>query len=296
MFGCKPISAFWEQVEVVKVLGGYEYHCFDEGIDVFTAAVVSAAQDLLAAVLPTFLYWNLRIPIRQKIALFGIFAIGYGAVAIGALRAYYSWRIFFVTYDVTWETWKAWEMTLIELHVGAMCANAPALKVFCMEYLRLDRLTYGSKSSSKGSRSQGSSKGPSASSRTGTILVALCRGQSAKASRRDGYLSEPHTDVLVDVHGGVERRGDLHYSKSGVFTRNPTDFINDDHDIEMGGYAASSHGDSRHASSVEMEGLQALPPVPFQALPLNPTPRMPPLAVKHISGSFSFGSKIPRSA
>ena len=134
--GCQPISAFWDQVDIIKVLQGYEYHCFDEAADVFAASIISASQDLITAVLPTFLYWNLQIPFRQKLALFGIFAIGYGVVALGALRAYYSWQTFYGTYDVTWATWNIFVTCLLELHIGCLCANAPALKVFFKHFFQ----------------------------------------------------------------------------------------------------------------------------------------------------------------
>jgi hypothetical protein len=267
MFGCQPISAFWDQADIVKILNGYQFHCFNEGVDVLVATVISAVQDLLAAVLPTFLYWNLRIPVRQQLALFGIFAIGYGAVALGVLRAYYSYRIFFATYDVTWETWSAWEMTLLELHVGAMCANAPALKVFCKEYLKLERLGGSwSKWSSKASRSQGSTgKGPAVSSRTGTIMVALCRGTSAMFSRNNGYLSEPHTNVSVDSQGGLQRQKNVHFLQKGGSTLDSSmydsmDTMNGHYDVEMAEYKARSHVASKHASTLEMEGVQVFPP------------------------------------
>ncbi|KAF2475582.1 uncharacterized protein BDR25DRAFT_279724, partial [Lindgomyces ingoldianus] len=130
IFGCHPISAFWDQLNFVKLATGYKYKCFNEGADVFAAGLISAVQDFITAILPTFLYWKLHIPLRQKIALFGIFAIGYCVVAISAIRTWLSWRIFFETYDVTWAAWDNWLWSMLELHVGAMCANAPALKVF----------------------------------------------------------------------------------------------------------------------------------------------------------------------
>ncbi|KAF2677970.1 hypothetical protein K458DRAFT_377526 [Lentithecium fluviatile CBS 122367] len=296
--GCKPMSAFWEQLDVVKVLSGYQYHCFNEGVDVFLAGVVSATQDLLAALLPTFLYWNLRIPILQKLALFGIFAIGYCAVAFGALRAYYSWRIFYQTYDVTWETWNAWKMTLIELHVGAMCANAPALKVFCKEYLRLDKLTSRSKSSSGGSRSKGYSNGPSVSSRTGTILVSLCFGTSENQRQKHGYLSEPHTDISVDQHGGVRIQKDAHLSDPHVSTHDSVDVMNGryDDDIEMGSFVTHpSTGDpnidSKPSSRDGILDMQALPPFSPQAYPVNAILRSPPPSARHSLAPFPFRSK-----
>ncbi|KAF2008119.1 hypothetical protein P154DRAFT_419755, partial [Amniculicola lignicola CBS 123094] len=130
IFGCNPISAFWNQVDLNLRIKGYKFKCFNEGADVFAAGIISTVQDLLTALLPTFLYWNLQIPRRQKIALFGVFAIGYGVVALGCLRSYYGWIVFFQTYDVTWYGWDNTLWTMLELHVGVMCANAPALKVF----------------------------------------------------------------------------------------------------------------------------------------------------------------------
>ncbi|KAF2634356.1 hypothetical protein P280DRAFT_362696, partial [Massarina eburnea CBS 473.64] len=151
IFGCQPISAFWDQSDIIKQTQGYKYTCFNEGVDVLAASAISTAQDLLTAILPTFIYWHLQIPARQKVALFGIFAIAYGVVAIGVVRVYKGWEIFFSSYDVTWLVWETWNWTLLEIHVGAMCANTPALKVFFKQYLNIEKLT--SRSRSHGSRS-----------------------------------------------------------------------------------------------------------------------------------------------
>ncbi|PVI02442.1 hypothetical protein DM02DRAFT_492362, partial [Periconia macrospinosa] len=135
IFGCQPISAFWDQINVTKQFDpNYKYKCFNEAADVVTANAISTAQDLLTAILPTFIYYHLQIPLRQKIALGFIFAIAYGVVALGAMRLYYTWQIFYGTYDVTWVGWELWIWTLLEIHVGVMCANAPALKAFFKHY------------------------------------------------------------------------------------------------------------------------------------------------------------------
>jgi hypothetical protein len=135
LVGCNTLSAFWDQVNSTKILQGYTYKCFDEGADVFVASVISSVQDFITATLPTLIFWNLRIPIRQKFALFGIFAIGYVVVALGALRAYYSWQTYYNTYDVTWFSWKVFLTSILELHVGCFCANAPTFKVFFNHFL-----------------------------------------------------------------------------------------------------------------------------------------------------------------
>jgi hypothetical protein len=45
---------------------------------------------------------------RQKVALYSVFAVSYVVVAIGALRTYSSYRLFFETYDVTWAAGDVW--------------------------------------------------------------------------------------------------------------------------------------------------------------------------------------------
>jgi hypothetical protein len=200
IFGCRPISAFWDQANVVKLVKGYKYSCFNEGADIFAASVVSAVQDLITAVLPTFLYWNLHIPLRQKIALFGIFAIGYGAAVLGALRSYYSYKIYFQTYDVTWYAWDQLLVTLLELHVGCFCANAPTLKVFFRHFFH-ERLTSSIKRS-KSSNQEGTQSSKSSAS-------MLKEKVSSFFYSKNGYISEAYTDTTVDALGGVQVQRDF---------------------------------------------------------------------------------------
>jgi hypothetical protein len=192
IFGCQPVSAFWDQVDIFMRLQGYEFHCFDEGADIFAASIISASQDLLTATLPTFLYWNLQISVRQKFGLFAIFAIGYGVVALGGLRAYYSWRSFYDTYDITWSTNDVCVTSLLEIHVGAFCANAPALKGFFKHFFQ-DRVTSSSKSNSHRRTNSTSS---SMFSRVATLL--------GTSRSKNGYISEADTSVSVDAQGAVQ--------------------------------------------------------------------------------------------
>jgi hypothetical protein len=45
---------------------------------------------------------------RQKVGLYCVFTISYAVVAMGALRTYSSYRLFFETYDVTWAACDVW--------------------------------------------------------------------------------------------------------------------------------------------------------------------------------------------
>jgi hypothetical protein len=294
IFGCNPISAFWDQVDVIKGFEGYKYKCFNEGADVLAAGIISAVQDLVTAVLPTFLYWKLQLPIRQKLALFGIFAIGYGVVAVGTIRLYLSWRIFFDTYDETWVGWDNWLWSMLELHIGAMCANAPALKVFFKHFLQIENITRRTKSRSHQSGSKPNSQQNTTSSKfskNSTTFEKLSFWKHSRGQSKNGYISEAHTDVSVDIHGGV------HVQKEILITHAPqpsrtqnsisrsTESCNAlardaaidadsnkdlDIDIEMGSWETYDPPSDVYEDSVrdEEEEVQALPPMPTQSLPI----------------------------
>jgi hypothetical protein len=199
---CTPFTAFWYQFDVTKQLTGYAYHCWvDEAADLLSASIISAVQDAIAAFLPTILYWNLQIPRRQKIALGAIFALGYLVCIVAAIRSYYVWRTFNnPQYDSTWESWPAWLLCMLEIQLGAICASAPALKVFLAHYFRVAASLYGSSRGTQVSSRKGSTWWKSGSSgSTGTTkTVAL-----ASKPEREGYLREPGMGHMVDEEGGI---------------------------------------------------------------------------------------------
>jgi hypothetical protein len=300
ILGCQPISAFWDQVDILKRLKGYEFHCFDEGADLFVAGVISAAQDLLTAVLPTFLYWDLKIPLRQKVALFGIFAIGYGAVALGGLRTYYSWRTFYATYDVTWSTYDVFFTSLLELHVGAFCANAPTMKVFFKHFFH-DKLSSSAPSKESSRADSGYKRSESNSSSTGILgrFASILGASRSKA----GYISNTNTLVSVDGHGGVYVQKEIDIIRYPALAVKPTEkhesvntlnMLNAhyyNNDIEMGHYAVgdiSRASSARSTKDFDGEDLGVLPPMPhspasprstksrFSFMPVKPQePRSP---------------------
>jgi hypothetical protein len=267
-FACRPLEAFWEQVNFTKKLRpeGYQYSCINEGADVVANGIAATAQDFIVAFLPTLLCWKLQMPIRQKFALYGIFAIGYTTVAIGAVRTYTTWRIYFETYDVTWIAHDTFLASLLEMHIGAMCANAPALKVFFKQILSSGRLTKlissrSSKSRSNGSRNQSDSK-PQGKDSAGvsktSAWVPIGIWKSTRTHSTSDALSD--LDVMIDKHGEIyqldntPRNSPLDSKFEAEFsdTVMPTPFRS--HDVEMGAMRAEQR-DSRIA------GLQALPPV-----------------------------------
>jgi hypothetical protein len=196
VFACDPISAFWNQFDFIRQATGYKYHCWvDEAADLLSASIISAILDAVTAFLPTFLYWNLQIPRRQKVALGAIFALGYVVCIVAGVRSYYTWRIFnSPTYDSTWESWPAWLLCVVEIQLGAICASAPALKVFLAHYFKVAASKIGS------SRSTGES---------GLKKDSWWKSSDGKSTStstkqtRDGYLKDTGRGCMVDEEGGI---------------------------------------------------------------------------------------------
>ncbi|KAL6154868.1 hypothetical protein ACJQWK_00888 [Exserohilum turcicum] len=209
LVGCRPISAYWEQSNVINIALGKKFNCNQEGAAMAAAGVISTVQDVICALLPNFIYWKAKIPFRQKAALMAIFATAYGAAAFGALRTYSTYVLFYETYDVSWQLWEIWNWTLLELHIGVICANAPAFKVFAKKYLNVKSLVSKDQSSSQAKSSQAKSS-QAQSSQTASQAKSTPLGKSrAKLAlwknsfANHGYYSQL-TQLSVNELGGVQ--------------------------------------------------------------------------------------------
>lgn len=54
------------------------------------------------------------------------------------MRVYYMYRVYYQTYDSTWEALPVWYWTTVEAHFAIICASAPALKMFFRRALQPD--------------------------------------------------------------------------------------------------------------------------------------------------------------
>ncbi|KAI9726795.1 MAG: hypothetical protein M1828_000651 [Chrysothrix sp. TS-e1954] len=147
-FTTRPFNAFWNQVNPVWE-ANHSYSAVSESSIILAASAFSIVQDFLVAGTPTLLFYRLQIPFKQKCALGAIFIIGFFLCIAGVLRIVYIRRIFFDTYDVTWQTQDVWAWTAVETLIGTIVASAPALKVLFRRYFYVFAYTYGSNSPSR---------------------------------------------------------------------------------------------------------------------------------------------------
>ena len=131
---CQPFAAYWYQVDPFWTASN-QYTCTHEGANLIAASIMSVVQDFLVAGLPTVMFARMDIPVRQKLAMTLVFAVGFFLCITGILRIVYINKIFNETWDVTWYAYDAWCWTAIEVFMGAVVASVPALKIFIQRHL-----------------------------------------------------------------------------------------------------------------------------------------------------------------
>jgi len=119
MFVCWPIPHFWDP----SIPG----NCMNEWHIYYANAGLSIGTDLLTILLPMPVLKNLRLPLRQRLALMMVFAIGGFVCLISIIRLYLIHKIN-TTIDWSWENVDAAEWSSIECCIAIICASLPSLK------------------------------------------------------------------------------------------------------------------------------------------------------------------------
>lgn len=207
---CQPFKAFWLQVDPVWSKT-HPWTCYDEAAHLFAATGISLVQDVIATSLPAWLCWKLQLPLRQKLALNAIFALGYLAAVVAGIRMYFLWRLFHATYDASWEVWYCWLFALLEVLIAAICASLPAVKVF-LRWFEIPSTLAGVVRSLKNSHSHGTRNKQSVSSARPEIWRSgdetdkyplteyeMYSGSGSEAKSAHGSLKEPKSTSPMEL-------------------------------------------------------------------------------------------------
>lgn len=76
VFQCRPTAAYWLQYSFPDIYKT-KFTCMFEGKVPIANAIISVGTDVLLGLLPIYLFKDLRVPIREKIALGVLFGIGF---------------------------------------------------------------------------------------------------------------------------------------------------------------------------------------------------------------------------
>ncbi|KAI0443820.1 hypothetical protein F4803DRAFT_549745 [Xylaria telfairii] len=129
IFQCWPISLGW-------TIGDTPDHCINEEAHLKSANIINTATDFIVVLLPMRTIMALELSSKHRVVVIALFGIGLFASAAGIARTYFTWVLFSAAdYDQTWRGWYLWLVSLLELHLGIICASVPATRPFFTSYL-----------------------------------------------------------------------------------------------------------------------------------------------------------------
>ncbi|CZS89377.1 related to integral membrane protein [Rhynchosporium agropyri] len=117
IFSCVPLGTFWK--------GGGK--CIDKKFGWFFNATFNICTDLIILALPIPVLKSLQLPLKQKIGLMCVFALG-GFVCLFSVLRLHSLYVSSNSHDSTYDDANIAIWSNIEVTTGIICASMPATK------------------------------------------------------------------------------------------------------------------------------------------------------------------------
>ncbi|KAJ5041284.1 uncharacterized protein L3040_005832 [Drepanopeziza brunnea f. sp. 'multigermtubi'] len=130
IFTCNPVAASWD----LKLMMLPSTKCLNRPKAYLTAAAFNIMSDIFVISLPCREIWKLQLPLRQRLSLIGIFAVGLAVCVISVLRLK-SVANLLNSEDITWDTTILLIWSTIEAHATIVCACSPTLKPLFTRFL-----------------------------------------------------------------------------------------------------------------------------------------------------------------
>ncbi|KAK7937248.1 uncharacterized protein PG986_014116 [Apiospora aurea] len=122
---CFPPALFWDVEGVVDgecMAPGAQQAFYDAN------GYLNIITDIAIYIAPMPMLWNIQIPMRQKVALLGVFSLGFFSVAAGCVRFGYVRKLSNET-DMYFLLADSLNWCELEIYVAIFCGSAPAFKV-----------------------------------------------------------------------------------------------------------------------------------------------------------------------
>ncbi|KAF2182202.1 hypothetical protein K469DRAFT_637002 [Zopfia rhizophila CBS 207.26] len=119
LFQCTPIRGYWD----VSV----KQSCINLRATLVSIAALNSVSDFLVYLWPAKPLWTIQLPLKQRLGLIFIFAIGSTVCIAGALRMHYL-EVYFNSYDVFWHASIIYAVMAVEMNLGIICGCLSGVK------------------------------------------------------------------------------------------------------------------------------------------------------------------------
>ncbi|KAH6712105.1 hypothetical protein BKA61DRAFT_486494 [Leptodontidium sp. MPI-SDFR-AT-0119] len=193
LFNCRPIAKNWD----VTISGG---SCI-EAFKVFTIhGVINILTDFVMLALPVLLVYKLQLPIKQKVAVAGLFMTGTLVCIVSSIKLKVTLDLLHShSMDSTWMGVDCWLWTTIEVYVGIICSCLITFKPFLRHHFPG---LLGTSSWSVAHTSQFSKRAANTLLNTSTAGHELesCKGlQKSRIPRKSKQQTDTDTESQEDI-------------------------------------------------------------------------------------------------
>ncbi|KAH8590786.1 hypothetical protein B0O99DRAFT_579764 [Bisporella sp. PMI_857] len=203
---CRPFKAYWEPKSG---------KCWDARVRIYSIYIqvgYSVITDLICSLMPVFVVYNLKIPIREKILICSLMGLGLIATACAAIRA--SSLGTKIT-DLSWDYCIAAIWANTELHLGIIAANLACGRAIFM-YFRNGCVSVVNSQKRLSTHNH---------SRTGYFKTTELSGAKSNEINIDTLASKTAEDIEIPEYRGikVDQEFTFHETRQSVERKRSTD-------------------------------------------------------------------------
>ncbi|KAF2120488.1 hypothetical protein BDV96DRAFT_267591 [Lophiotrema nucula] len=134
LFQCTPIRGYWDV--------STRQHCINLRATLVSIAALNSLSDFLVYLWPAKPLWSLQLPLKQRLGLILIFAVGCTVCVAGICRMYYL-EVYFNSFDLLWNASVIYGVMAVEMNLGIICGCLSGVKpVFAVAFPRLFGSSY----------------------------------------------------------------------------------------------------------------------------------------------------------
>jgi hypothetical protein len=124
-----PAENFWRDPFAWQSL-----HCESIGLVMFTVSVINTVLELVLALLPLPVIFDLNLSRRQQLSVLSILCLGIMVTILGCVRTWFVWKSLIGSWDISWWGGPHWIVSEVENNVALvsqLVILSPNRSLFC---------------------------------------------------------------------------------------------------------------------------------------------------------------------
>ncbi|KAF2794414.1 hypothetical protein K505DRAFT_304089 [Melanomma pulvis-pyrius CBS 109.77] len=120
LFQCTPIRGYWD--------ASAKQHCINIRATLVVIAALNSVSDFLVYLWPAKPLWSLQLPLKRRLGLIFIFAVGCIVCVTNILSRMYYLEVYFESYDNLWNATAIYTAMTCEMNLGVICGCLSGVK------------------------------------------------------------------------------------------------------------------------------------------------------------------------